>query len=132
MVRKIFAVLAAVVIVAVFTGCSKGYESRKSAGDMNIILKADRYPLIKGDNALSVDVSDQAGKAITDAKVDVRFYMPPMPGMAPMDSTLQAAPRGSGYAVTVNPAMEGGWKIDLTVTQPGKPAVTTTFNVDAR
>ena len=28
--------------------------------------------------------------------------------------------------------MEGGWKIDVAVEQPGKPAVTATFNVDAR
>ena len=132
MKKRLGAAAAIVLSLAVIAGCSKGYESRKSAGDVNITLKAGQYPLIKGDNSLSVDVTDQAGKAVTDAKVDVRFYMPPMPGMAPMDSTMQAMLKGSTYSLTVNPAMEGGWKLDVTVTQPGKPAVTTTYNVDAR
>ncbi len=131
MQKRILTVLM-VVILAAAAGCSKGYESRKNVGDMNISLKADRYPLVMGDNALSVSAADQAGKAITDAKVDVRFYMPPMPGMAPMESMVQAQLKGDAYACTVNVAMEGGWKVDVTVTRPGKPAVTTTFNVDAR
>ncbi len=132
MKKTLWAAVAVVLALAVLAGCSKGYESRKSAGDMNIILKADRYPLIKGDNTFSVDVTDQAGKAVTDAKVDVRFYMPPMPGMAPMELNTSAAPKGNGYAFTVNASMEGGWKVDVTVTRPGKPAVTATYNVDAR
>ncbi len=132
MQKKVSAVLAVVFALAVLAGCSKGYESGKSVGDVNITLKAERYPLVKGDNALSLAVTDQAGKAITDAKVDVRFYMPPMPGMAPMESTLQAVPKGSGYSVMVNPAMEGGWKVDVTVNRTGKPAVTATYNLDAR
>ncbi len=124
--------VVAVVSLAIVAGCSRSYESRKGAGDMIIAMKADRYPLVKGDNMLSVAVTDQAGKAITDATVDVRFYMPPMPGMAPMDSTARAAINGAGYTFTVNPAMEGGWKLDVTVTRPGKPAATATYNVDAR
>jgi hypothetical protein len=69
---------------------------------------------------------------LTDARVDVRFYMPPMPGMAPMDSTTQAIVQGGNYMATVNAPMEGGWKAEVSVTQPGKTAVTTTFNLDAR
>ncbi len=130
--KKVFVVLVIVISLAVVTGCSKGYESQKNAGGMNITLKANRYPLVKGDNTINVMIADQAGKALNDAKVDVRVYMPPMPGMAPMDSTTQAMVMGDKYMATVNVPMEGGWKTDVTVTQPGKQAVTTTFNVDAR
>ncbi len=111
---------------------SKGYESQKKAGGLSITLKADRYPLVKGDNDLTLTIADAAGKAVTDAKVAVRFHMPPMPGMAPMEDRLQAKPKAGAYSFTVNPGMEGGWKVETTVEPAGKAPVTVTFNLDAR
>jgi type 1 fimbria pilin len=122
----------AIAVFVVLTGCSKGYEARKVSGEVTITLAASSYPLVKGDNTLTLKVADAAGKALTDGQVGVRFYMPPMPGMAPMESTAQATAKGSDYAVSVNAPMEGGWKADVTVARPGKPAATATFNVDAR
>ena len=132
MKRQVLVVLVFMLSVAVLGGCSKGYESQKNAAGLNITLGADRYPLVKGDNNLSVKVTESSGKAVTDAKVDIRLYMPPMPGMAPMESSVQPQPKGNEYPFTVNVAMEGGWKIDATVTQPGKAPASATFNVDAR
>ncbi len=130
--RRYLVLFAAVISTAVIFGCSKGYESQKAVDDVSITLKADRYPLIKGDNSLAVSVVDTAGKAVPDAAVQVRYYMPPMPGMAPMEFNTQAAPKGPGYSFTANIPMEGGWKAEVTVTRPGKPVVTSTFNLDAR
>lgn len=131
--RKSYAaILVAIISAVVVFGCSKGYESQKSVGDLTVVLTADRYPLVKADNTLSVKVTDSAGKAVTDAKVAVRYYMPPMPGMAPMEFNTQAMLKGSVYAFTANVPMEGGWKIEISVAQPGKPAVMATFNLDAR
>ncbi len=127
------AVLIGMLFVSVVAGCSKGYESQKGAGDVNITLKADRYPLVKGDNTLRVIVTDPAGKAVTDATVNARLYMPPMAGMAPMEFNVQARTKGNSYVFVANPSMEGGWKVEVAVTRPGKPAAATaTFNVDAR
>jgi YtkA-like len=131
--KKAYLVVMAVVLVSsVLAGCSKGYESQKNVGDLGIMLKVDRYPLVKGDNSLSVQITEKNGKAVTDATVAVRYYMPPMSGMAPMEFNTQAAPKGSGYSFSANVPMEGGWKIDVTATQPGKTPVSATFNVDAR
>jgi len=131
--KKFYGVIMAVVLaVSVVAGCSKGYESQKNVGDMGITLKVDRYPLVKGDNTLSLQVVEKSGKSVTDATVSVRYYMPPMPGMAPMEFSTQAAPKGSGYAFAANIPMEGGWKVDVSVTQPGKAPVSATFNIDAR
>lgn len=131
--KKAYLVIVALVIaMAVVAGCSKGYESAKTVGDVGIMLKAERYPLVKGDNALSAKVVDKAGNAVTDATVQVRYYMPAMPGMAPMEYTTLASLKGGAYAFGANIPMEGGWKMDISVTQPGKPAVNATFNVDAR
>ncbi len=122
-------VVLALVIVA---GCTKGYETRKSAGDHTVILSAGSYPLVKGDNNLTVKLTDSTGKAVTDAKVNVRYYMPPMPGMAPMDYNTQAVLKGDRYAFSANIPMEGGWKTEVSVARPGKPAASALFNVDAR
>jgi hypothetical protein len=132
MKKGLLGILVIVMAIGFATGCTKGYETQKTAGDVTIALSADRYPLVKGDNAMNVKLTDATGKAITDAKVDVRYYMPPMPGMAPMEYPAQAVLKGNTYSFAANVSMEGGWKVDVTVTLPGKPAVTSTFNVDAR
>ncbi len=132
MKKSFLVVLAGAMALSLMGGCSKGYLSQKTVDGMNITLKAERYPLIKGDNALSVIVADSSGKALGDVTVTARYYMPPMPGMAPMEFNAMAQAKGSGYAFTANIPMEGGWKIDVIATQPGKPAAVATFNVDAR
>lgn len=130
--RVIVAFLIAVMGSALVFGCAKGYESQKTADDLTITLSVARYPLVKGDNTLHVRVADMTGKAVTGAQASVRFYMPPMPGMAPMEFSTQGALEGHPYTFSVNVPMEGGWKAEVSVTRPGKPAVTATFNVDAR
>lgn len=132
--KSIMVVLSGVLLVAIFVvaGCSKGYEAKKSVDDLSVTLKADRYPLVKGENDLSVSVADATGKTVTGTTVQVRYYMPVMPGMAPMEFNTRAVPKGDVYVFTANPPMEGGWKVEVVVTRQGKPAVTATFNVDAR
>ena len=113
-------------------GTSWGYETQKTSGDLTITLSAGSYPLVSGDNSLSVKVTDSAKKAVTDAKVSVRFYMPPMPGMAPMSSKVQAMLKGDVYPFTANVGMSGTWKAEVSVARPGKAPVKATFNLDAR
>jgi len=125
-------VLIAVLAAFAIAGCTKGYETQKTAGDVTVALKAGSYPLIIGDNALTIKITDSSGKAVTDAKVSVRYYMPAMPGMAPMEYTVEAAPKGDAYSFLANIAMEGGWRADVNVTRSDKPAPTVTFNIDAR
>ncbi len=131
-IKKAYLAIMIITLVTVVVGCTKGYESQKTRGNLQVTLTASRYPLVKGDNSLNVKVSDTRGKAVTDAKVEARYYMPAMPGMAPMEFTTQAALKGSTYAFGANIPMEGGWKIDISVAQPGRDPQIVTFNVDAR
>lgn len=61
MKKSILVVLAGAMALSLIAGCSKGYVSQKTTAGMNITLKAERYPLIKGDNAMSVSVADSSG-----------------------------------------------------------------------
>ncbi len=130
MVKNVLAVLvflAATTMIAAPTW-AKGYENSKDAGKYHLTLKADRYPLVKGNNSVMVVVADKSGKAIASAKVKVRYYMPAMPGMAPMSYSTEAVLKGQGYIVTADIPMEGGWKFEVSV---GDEA-SATFNLDAR
>ena len=69
MQKSFYVVLAGAMVLSLVVGCSKGYVSQKTVDNMNITLKAERYPLIKGDNALSVNVADSSGKPVGDAMV---------------------------------------------------------------
>ena len=132
MKRLLLVIVAVFVSAGMFFGCSKGYESQKTADDLKVTLSIDRYPLVKGDNTLSLKVADAAGKPVTDATVNVHYYMPPMPGMAPMDFNTQAVLKGDRYSFSANVPMEGGWKAEASIGRPGKPSVMATFNIDAR
>jgi hypothetical protein len=132
MKNYLLAITVALVSAGMLFGCSKGYESQKTVDDLKITLSVDRYPLVKGDNTMSLKVADAAGKAVTDAAVNVRYFMPPMPGMAPMDFNTQAVLKGDRYSLSANVPMEGGWKAEVSVVRSGKPAATATFNLDAR
>jgi YtkA-like len=132
MKKSLLVMLIALVSLGMVFGCTKGYESQKSAGDVTVSLSASSYPLVKGDNTLKVKLADSSGKPVTDAKVDVRYYMPAMPGMAPMEYTTQAVASGSAYAFKANIPMEGGWRVDVTPNRGGTALPTVTFNVDAR
>jgi hypothetical protein len=124
--------LAIIMISVLAVGISWGYETQKTTAGLTVTLSTGSYPLVKGDNELSVKVTDGSGKAVTDAKVAVRFHMPPMPGMAPMSTKTEAILKGDVYRFSANPAMEGTWKAEITVVRSGKSPVTATFNLDAR
>jgi hypothetical protein len=133
MMKKGFMVLVVVsfAMIAVF-GCTKAYETQKTTGGVTVTLSAASYPLVKGDNKLTLKLADASGKSVTDAKVDVRYYMPSMPGMAPMEYTTQAMPSGNAYTFTANIPMEGGWRVDVNANRGGSALPAVTFNVDAR
>lgn len=132
MKRSLLVVLVAFISLGAVFGCTKGYESQKTAGGVTITLSARSYPLVKGDNTLTLKLADSSGTSVTDAKVDVRYYMPAMPGMAPMEFTTQAMLSGNTYAFKANIPMEGGWRVDVTTNRGGTALPTVTFNVDAR
>ncbi len=131
--KKITLLTVSVIMMLVLTvGMSWAYEAQKTTGGLTITISAGSYPLVKGDNELSVKVTDAAGKTVTDAKVSIRFFMPPMPGMAPMSSKTEATLKGDSYRFKANPDMEGTWKAEVSVVRPGKSPATATFNLDAR
>jgi nitrogen fixation protein FixH len=82
-------------------------------------------------NELLVGIKDALGKPVSDLKVMVNYYMPPMPGMAPMNYTVRASPKGDGYLVIMELIMTGPWNIVVKTSVAGK-RLSATFPIDVR
>jgi hypothetical protein len=132
MKRFSLATVAVITTLVLAVGTSWGYESQKTTGGLTITLSVGSYPLVGGDNDVSVKITDAGGKAVTDAKVTVHFFMPAMPGMAPMSSRPKVVLSGDVYKFKADVGMEGTWKTEVRVVRKGQSAVTATFNLDSR
>jgi len=109
----------------------KAYELKRKAGEYEAEVKIDRYPPVLGDNKIEIEIKDGEGNLVTDAKVLVNYYMPPMPRMAPMNYTTDAKLKGEKYKATMNFIMSGPWIIAIKINHAGKTS-TAKFNVDAQ
>ncbi len=113
------------------TAFAKDYEVKKKVQGYEVKAKIDKNPPIVGDNNITIEIKDDKGKYVTDAKVRVDYSMPAMPGMPPMNYKADAVLKGDEYKATMNLSMSGPWNIAIKITRDGK-TVTVKFNVDAR
>jgi len=110
---------------------AKSYEAKKMTGEFEAEVKMDRSPPVVGDNHIEIAVRDVRGRPVTDAKILVNYYMPPMPRMAPMNYTTDAKLKGGKYRAKMNFIMSGPWIIAIKVNHGGKIS-TAKFNVNAQ
>ncbi len=128
--KKIF---ASILILLLFAGAAytKGYEAKKKVGEYEAEVKMDRSPPVVGDNNIEREIKDTGGNNLTDAKVLVNYYMPPMPRMAPMNYITDAQLKGEKYKARMNFIMSGPWIIAIKINHGGKTS-TAKFNVNAQ
>ena len=110
---------------------AKSYEVKKKVGEYEAEVRMDRNPPSLGDNNIEIEIKDAKGKPLTEAKVLVNYYMPPMPRMAPMNYKTDAKLKGEKYRATMNFIMSGPWIIAVKIDHGGKIS-TAKFNVDAQ
>jgi len=120
-----------ILFLTVALGDARGVEVKKRVGELEAGMRIDRSPPVLGDNNIEIELKDAAGKAVTDAKVLVNYYMPPMPRMAPMNYTTDASLKGDKYRAKMNFIMSGPWIIAIKINHGGKIS-TAKFNVDAQ
>jgi hypothetical protein len=113
------------------TAVAGSFVASKKAGAYLVGLQIDRNPPIIGDNYIEIEIRDAAGAIVSDAKVMVNYYMPPMPRMAPMNYRTDATFKGGKYRTTMSLIMEGPWVIAVKITFAGK-TTTAKFHVDVR
>jgi hypothetical protein len=128
---KKIAVFAVVFLLIAGIAYAKDYEVKKKAGQYDVELKIDKNPPVVGDNNVSIEIKDEAGKYVTDAKVRVDYSMPAMPGMPAMNYKADAGLKGDEYKAKMNLSMSGSWNIAVKITRAGKTS-TMKFTVDAK
>ena len=128
--KKVFFFLAVLGLLAgpVY---GKDYELSKKADDYSVLIKIDKNPPVVGENLLTLEIKDGAGKIVTDAKVKVDYGMPAMPGMPAMFYKADAELKGQEYKAKMNLSMAGSWNVTIQITQ-GEKVRRTKFTVDAR
>jgi hypothetical protein len=129
--KKIAWLLLLAVAMVAGTAFAAEYTVQKKAGDYTVDIKMDKNPPVVGANQVEIAVKDKAGKAVTDAKVQVVANMPAMPGMPAMESKGDAKFEGGKYKGKVDLSMAGSWNMSVRITQGGKTA-TAKWTVDAR
>jgi hypothetical protein len=129
----VYNILIVVLLVAVTVsiGYGRDYVARKKVGGYTIEITINRNPPIVAKNELRIDIKDSQGKPLKGLTVMVNYYMPPMPGMAPMNYTVQASPKGDGYTMTMNLIMTGPWNIVIKTIVEGKN-LSVIFPIDVR
>lgn len=110
---------------------AKDFTARKKIEGYTVEISINRNPPIVSKNELLVEIKDAQGKPVKDLPVMVNYYMPPMPGMAPMNYTVQAKQKGDGYMVVMDLIMAGPWNIVVKTNVAGK-RLNATFPIDAR
>jgi len=110
---------------------ARDFTARKKVEGHMINIAINRNPPIVAKNELRIDIVNPLGKPVKNENVTINYYMPPMPGMAPMNYTVKATPKGDSYVAIMDLIMTGPWNIVVKTSVDGK-RVTATFPIDVR
>ena len=121
--KNIIKIVSILTVALFFVACndsvSEGFSKTGKAGSLNVTYSSTK-PLVIGDNTIEVKITEN-GKAVTDAtKVELKIFMPEMPGMPYMENTKLLAPKNDGYSGNVNFSMGGTWQVKIFIEKDGK------------
>jgi len=96
------------------------WEQKVSAKEVKALISSQKA-LVVGSNTLDVTLTRQ-NVPLDGATVEVKAFMPAMPGMPAMESKTNAKAMGKGlYQVSVDLEMHGTWQLFVYVmTKDGK------------
>ena len=118
-----------VLLLAAGIAYAKGYELKKKTGGYNVVLNFQKNTVSVGDNPVSVEIMEPSGQQVSDANVELYYFMP---SMKAMNYTAGARVEGGRYNATVSPTMPGDWTLDLKFTRPGEKVRKVTFSFKAK
>jgi len=121
--RQFFKFISLVSLTLFFVACndsstSQGFSKQGKAGGLDVIFSSDK-PLVVGDNMIDIAVNKE-GKPIHGAKIEMKVFMPEMPGMPHMETTQLMKPNGDLYSGNVNLSMGGTWQVKIFIDFDGK------------
>jgi len=119
--KSILAISILLVFMTATLSDAGDFRARKRVGNFIVDVALDRNPPVLGNCEIRIEIFDGQGASVTGSRVLVNYYMPPMPGMVPMNYTIPTNPRGSSHVATMNFIMTGPWNIVIRFTSGGRP-----------
>jgi YtkA-like len=114
-VMKNFMIVMITLALGLSLAQAKAFEQEAKFRSTKVHISSEQ-PLTTGVNTFVLDISKES-KALEESKVDVRAFMPAMPGMPAMEFKAAAKSLGKGkYEVTLNIAMHGTWQVHIFIT----------------
>jgi hypothetical protein len=98
----------------------RNYRVWKKAGGLTFDVTLSRNPPVLGDNDIRITIKDAQGNPVKGVRVFVTYYMPPMPGMPPMNYTIPTQPKDTEYRATMDLIMTGPWNIVIRLKHRGR------------
>jgi len=119
--KRMLFILMLLVLTPSFLALASDYERKGKAGVYGVEVRIDKNPPGRGNNNMTIFITDSAQRPVTDARVKVNYLMPSLPGRPPMmDYNTEATLSGSHYLAKMNLSMAGEWTIILGVSRAGK------------
>lgn len=86
--------------VACSDGASEGFTKSGKAGNLAVTYSSAK-PLVVGDNHIDIKVTNN-GQVVKGAKVEMKVFMPEMPGMPHMEDTQTMSEVANKYIGNMN------------------------------
>jgi len=116
---KLFTLILTILLTIGLANAS-GFEKSAKFRTTSVEMSSPK-PLTTGVNNITFTIAQQ-GKALVDAEVKVKIFMPAMPGMPKMEATSGTKSLKNGkYSADLNFSMGGTWQIHIFIaTKDGK------------
>lgn len=121
--KQLLKLISIMIVTLFFVACgdggdTQGFSKSGKAGNLDITYSSAK-PLVVGDNVMEIKIMD-AGQAVTGATVEMKVFMPEMPGMPYMEYIKTMSPSGEAYTGSINYSMGGTWQVHIFIEKDGK------------
>jgi len=112
MLKRLSTILSIVMVWSVMLLQGAPLNETQEVDGYSVVLSSEK-PLTMGSNELRATVSKD-GKALNNLQVlQIKLFMPAMPGMPYMESKSEGELAGDAYRLKVNLSMGGTWQYQL-------------------
>lgn len=106
-----------------------GFDMVKKVGDVTVKISMENSSPVVGKNNISVELLNAKKGLITDAEVELAYFMPAMPAMKYETGAIR---KGITYTAVLGLAMAGQWNVDVRFRRPARKFKKITFSINAR
>ncbi len=117
------------IMVLMGSAYAHSFNTVFKADSIKISASSESETFAVGENEVTIELSDTSGGEITDAEIDIYYYMPSMPSM---NYAVKSSLKGTRYASVIKPVMPGKWIADIKVKKAGNIIKEVSVNFDVK